>query len=71
MFGPVGGIVQTLTRGVDFGAAARAVLAAPLFGRVHLAGEATAPNGWYSTAGGAWLAGRSAIAAIDRDRGLA
>ena len=53
------------------GAMARAVLAEPILGRVFLAGEATAPNGWYSTAGGAWLAGRAAIAAIDRERRLA
>lgn len=53
------------------GAAARAVLAAPILGRVFLAGEATALDGWYGTAGGAWLAGRAAIAAIDRERRLA
>jgi monoamine oxidase len=46
------------------GAAARAVLAAPLFERVHLAGEATAPDGWHGTAGGAWLAGRAAVMRI-------
>jgi monoamine oxidase len=45
-------------------AAARAVLAEPLLGRVHLAGEATAPDGWHGTAGGAWLAGRAAVARI-------
>ena len=46
------------------GAGARAVLAEPLFGRVHLAGEATAPDGWHGTAGGAWLAGRRAVLRI-------
>jgi len=46
------------------GAGARAVLAAPLFGRVHLAGEATAPDGWHGTVGGAWLAGRAAVMRI-------
>jgi monoamine oxidase len=46
------------------GSAARAVLAAPLFERVHLAGEATAPGGWHGTAGGAWLAGRAAVLRI-------
>ena len=53
------------------GAAARAVLAEPILGRVFLAGEATALDGWYGTAGGAWRAGRAAIAAIDRERRLA
>ena len=46
------------------GAGARAVLAEPLFERVHLAGEATAGDGWHGTAGGAWLAGRAAVARI-------
>ena len=46
------------------GAGARAILALPLFERVHLAGEATAGDGWHGTAGGAWLAGRAAIARI-------
>ncbi len=46
------------------GSAARAVLAEPLFERVHLAGEATAPGGWHGTAGGAWLAGRLAVLRI-------
>jgi monoamine oxidase len=45
-------------------AGARTVLADPLLGRVHLAGEATAPDGWHGTAGGAWLAGRAAVARI-------
>ena len=43
---------------------ARAVLAQPLFERVHLAGEATAADGWHGTAGGAWLAGRAAVTRI-------
>ena len=46
------------------GASGRAVLAEPLFERLHLAGEATAPDGWHGTAGGAWLAGRRAVARI-------
>jgi monoamine oxidase len=46
------------------GAGARAVLAEPLFGRLHLAGEATAPDGWHGTASGAWLAGRKAVLRI-------
>jgi monoamine oxidase len=52
------------------GAAARAVLAEPILDRVFLAGEATALDGWYGTAGGAWRAGRAAVAAIDRARRL-
>ncbi len=46
------------------GSGARAVLAQPLFGRVHLAGEATAVDGWHGTAGGAWLAGQAAVTRI-------
>jgi len=48
------------------GAGARATLAEPVLGRLHLAGEATAPDGWHGTAGGAWLAGRRAITRIAR-----
>ena len=44
--------------------AARAVLAAPLFERLHIAGEATAPDGWHNTVGGAWLAGKAAVMRI-------
>ncbi len=43
------------------GAAARRILASPLFERLHLAGEATAPDGWHGTVGGAWLAGRAVV----------
>lgn len=46
------------------GAAARTVLAKPVFERLHLTGEATAPDGWHGTVGGAWLAGRQAVARI-------
>jgi monoamine oxidase len=49
---------------------ARRELAQPLFERIYLVGEATAPDGWMGTVGGAWLAGRAAMAAIDRARGL-
>jgi monoamine oxidase len=46
------------------GSPARRLLAEPLFERVHLAGEATADDGWHGTSGGAWRAGRAAVQRI-------
>lgn len=41
-------------------AAARRTLDEPIHGRVHLAGESNAPDGWQGTVSGAYLAGRAA-----------
>ena len=48
------------------GEAARGVLRRPIFGRLYLAGEASAPPGWQATAAGAYLAGRRAACAISQ-----
>lgn len=42
----------------------RARLAAPIFERLYLAGEGTAPDGWHNTVAGAWLAGKAAVLRI-------
>lgn len=40
---------------------AQAALRQPVLERLHIVGEATAPDGWHGTAGGAWIAGRRVI----------